>query len=318
MQNIDHDSRRAMLWKQLCLGFTVTTTHTSSLVATKLSPANFQCLASKNSWNMPKISRRSLKLATAANSASSLAKRILQGLQDRADTKTKDWFTNYVKGTTWFGCKMPAVREAVKASYQHVDSDTIMTTAIQLLQRQECDAKLAGMLLLSEKMALEELATRQTLSTLEQQVIAPGHLNDWSSADWFATKVLRKIVFSGNHNLVEQVLNFSNAKTHLWHRRCGVVAFVHQYPKHRDKLPSDFGSKLIQACETSLLASPEERFTQTGIAWVLRYSLLESLEREEAREMIVRHGSLWTTGAKKSLTEKLGKNDPVRKQILAL
>jgi hypothetical protein len=34
--------------------------------------------------------------------------------------------------------------------------------------------------------------------------------------------------------------------------------------------------------------------------------------------MIQRHGSVWTTEAKKSLVEKLKPNDPIRQQILSL
>jgi hypothetical protein len=45
---------------------------------------------------------------------------------------------------------------------------------------------------------------------------------------------------------------------------------------------------------------------------------LEKPEKDLALEMIVKHGSLWTKEAKQSLTEKLGKTDPRRKQISQL
>jgi hypothetical protein len=90
------------------------------------------------------------------------------------------------------------------------------------------------------------------------------------------------------------------------------------FEKKRQQLPDDFGIQLIEACERSLLTSSNERFTQTGIAWVLRYILLEKPEKDLALEMIVKHGSLWTKEAKQSLTEKLGKTDPRRKQISQL
>ena len=114
-----------------------------------------------------------------------------------------------------------------------------------------------------------------------------------------------------------RILDFSRRGTNLWYRRCGVVCFVNYY-KNRTKLPFDIGTRLVQAAEYSLLASPEERFTQTGIAWVLRYALLEPEDRDATLAMIVRHGDLWTVEAKKSLLEKLHKSDPKRTQILAL
>ena len=56
-----------------------------------------------------------------------------------------------------------------------------------------------------------------------------------------------------------------------------------------------------------LLASPDEWFTQTGVAFFLRYALLVKVDKDEAYATIVRHGDLWTAEAKKSLVEKLPK-----------
>jgi DNA alkylation repair enzyme len=125
-----------------------------------------------------------------------------------------------------------------------------------------------------------------------------------------------------NQHLAYRVLNFTKSKnTSLWHRRCGVVPFVTcTNPKRSCQLPVNFVSRLIDACESSLLHSPKERFTQTGIAWTLRYILTNSNEqnRQEAFDMIVRHGPIWTTEAKKSLTEKLSISNSMRKTILSL
>lgn len=150
-----------------------------------------------------------------------------------------------------------------------------------------------------------------------------------STADWLANKVLKKIVFSKaskgqqqqQHIIQQRVLDYTRKpNSNLWYRRCGVVSFL-QYHKHREVLPPNFGSLLIQACEDSLTTSPTERFTQTGVAWVLRYVLIqqqEKEERDEAYEMIIRCGHLWNTEAKRSLTEKLSKSDPRKQHILSL
>ena len=193
------------------------------------------------------------------------------------------------------------------------------------------------MILLSEHVTLDELATHAVLDRFDREVWNnlknknhPNNnpnqnycccLNDWSSADWFSARVLSKIALAGQHDLAERILSYTTqSESSLWQRRCGVVSFL-QYHKHdRDKLPADFGLRLVQACETSLLCSPQERFTQTGIAWVLRYVLLlqGDDEQEAALAMICRNGSLWTTEAKKSLVEKLSKKDPRRTRILSL
>lgn len=264
---------------------------------------------------------------------------IVANLHQHATPATKDWFTNYVKGTTWIGCKLPTVRQCVHDIIPPIKSlkrtktpqaapalpaPVLLDTAVQLLQQAECDVKLAGMLILSECFPVEQdgLASTVVLDRLEQDVLQANHITDWSSADWIAMKVLRKIVLEASAEMsplvVPRILDYTRQGTSLWYRRCGIIPFCH-YHKHRDVLPDDIGARVLQACEASLLASPAERFTQTGVAWVLRYRLSRETATEEEREaaaaMIVAHGSLWTTEAKKSLTEKLAKSDPLWTKI---
>jgi hypothetical protein len=61
----------------------------------------------------------------------------------------------------------------------------------------------------------------------------------------------------------------------------------------------------MNAAEHCLLASPQERFTQTGCAWMLRYALTQKDDADLAIQIIARHSHLWTTEAKKSMVEKL-------------
>lgn len=277
-------------------------------------------LRATNSLNMLRTARR---VGGKVKRETTLVSAIIDGMNRRADKKSKAWFENYVKGTIFVGCKLPVVRLVVRESCSRFTDDAcLIDSAVELLQQEECDVKLSGMLLLSEMMPVEELATKATLQKLEDEVLRRNHVGDWSSADWFATKVLRRIVFSGDHELVQQVLDYTKLNNsdnidYTFVRRCGVVSFL-LYERNRDKLPPDFGSKLIEACERSLVVSPEQRFTQTGIAWVLRYALLQEMESDQVMQMILRNSSLWSTEAKKSLVEKLNKNDPKRKAILEL
>jgi hypothetical protein len=148
--------------------------------------------------------------------------------------------------------------------------------------------------------------------------------------------------------LADRILQFATAKnntrTSIWHRRCGIVPFVLHTNNNSNKtkaakanqrcLPTDFTIQLIEACEQNIIRTPQERFTQTGIAWVLRYVLASTSTskklthedststttspRQVALNMILRYPSIWTTEAKKSFVEKLNVNDPIRRTILSL
>ena len=184
------------------------------------------------------------------------------------------------------------------------------------------------MLILSERFPSNGtflLSSTVVLDRIEQSVLEPNLVNDWSSSDWFAVRVLKKIVLEApeamSDEIVQRVLDYAQNGTNLWYRRCGIIPFV-QYYNFREVLPSNIGQRLLQACEYSLLASPDERFTQTGVAWVLRYMLSRQTatyaERDAAAAMVVKHGSLWTTEAKKSLTEKLSTTDSLAAKIRKL
>ena len=301
-----------------------------------------------------------ISAATGSTTVETLQHAIVENLQKEATKTTKDWFTNYVKGTTWIGCKLPTVRQCVHAvipptskkkkkkssedtrtEENSLSSQLLLDTAVQLLQQPECDVKLAGMLILGEcfprnldsedddddnnnNKTMFPLSSTMVLDRLERDVLQADMVNDWSSTDWFANKVLRPLVFQAEpehfrHELVYRVLNYAQTGNNIWYRRCAVIPFILYY-KDRDVLPAHFVTKYIEACETSLLTSPSERFTQTGIAWALRYVVTAPKygtqgERQEAMEMILRHGPLWTAEAKKSITEKLSKNDRLAVQL---
>lgn len=274
----------------------------------------------------------------------SLASLIVSGLHQNAKPETKEWFSNYVKGSTWIGTKVPTVRKVVHDTIKNSGEKTKMKTtsypmnvlvdeSIVLMQQEECDAKLAGMILLSEFCPIHQIDTaREVLDRLIDQILEPQtYITDWSTSDWFAVRVLQKMAYgtsgcgrsavnhtpNNNHELALKIVNFARDGTTLWYRRCGIVTFVNYY-KHRDKLPPNFASTLMNAAEHCLLASPQERFTQTGCAWMLRYALTQKDDADLAIQIITRHSHLWTTEAKKSMVEKMPSSHKLRKQILLL
>ena len=239
---------------------------------------------------------------------------------------------------------MPAVRECVRIAVEEEekkpnkkrarleDSETAgmttsyMSDAIALLRHEYGESKQAGSILLCEHTPPHVLGTVATLERLEREVMrAENVLTDWSVTDSFAIKVLTR-VWKANPQLATRILAYAHEDaSSLWHRRCGIVAFVGVFKPNVDAnaLPANFGLALVDACVANLLASPEERFAQTGTAWVLRYALaareFEGV-RERAIDAVMEHKSLWTTEAKKSLVEQLKSRDDakLKAEILAL
>lgn len=264
---------------------------------------------------------------------------IIEQLERRATPSVKAWMTNYMKGSTPFiGCKIPVVRESVRCVVGQAskkrgrgddDDDGLKTTSIATttyvedaisLLRHDCgDAKQAGIILLCEHEPLSTLSDEKMLSQLETQVLRTKerYVNDWAVADSLAIKVLKRM-WKNNPRLAPKILSWaSDESATLWHRRLGIVAFV----KELGSLPKGIDAfQLVNACEDNLLAAPDERFAQTGTAWVTRYALAcgDDAVREHALNMVVRHGKLWTTEAKKSLVEQITRDTATKDRILNL
>ena len=278
--------------------------------------------------------------------ASALSTKVLEHLERRGTEATRRWASSYLKNSTpFYGCKMPVVRDVVRVC---VEGETTTTTtnkkrarqesetapvsyisdAISLLRHEYGEAKQAGTILLCEHTAPQALGTEATLERLEREVMrAENVLTDWAVTDSFAIKVLTRM-WKTSPRLAERILAYAHEDaTSLWHRRCGIVAFVGVFKPNVDAsaLPANFGMSLVDACVANLLAAPRERFAQTGSAWVLRYALAANAHefkgvRERAIDAVIQHKSLWTSEAKKSLVEQLTSRDDakLKAQILAL
>jgi hypothetical protein len=127
-----------------------------------------------------------------------LSDHIIQRMNQISNPQTKAWFTNYVKGTQWIGCKTPQVKQIVKdvmKCYRDTDhrisgsngqdsqperseqlaslsSSTfyLYEESIKLIKHEACDVKSAGMILLSEYIPLQEIATISVLDHLEDEL----------------------------------------------------------------------------------------------------------------------------------------------------
>jgi DNA alkylation repair enzyme len=282
---------------------------------------------------------------SSSSSSLLLSEIILQQMIKEADETMKVWSTNYVKGSTWIGCKTPKVRQIMKDIMKHYNNHHmnydrnqnplllspsslhLYEEGMKLIKHDASDVKLAGMILLSEYIPIHEIASISMIDQLEHELFIQNQnmINDWSTSDWFSIRVLQPIAYYDcnsdehhehdhmNHNLssyplASRILQWSNKKhTTVWHRRCGIVPFVHHTTKvvasqnkNKNKamkryLPIEFTIQLINACEQNLLSSPLERFTQTGIAWVLRYVLASYSSSRSSSSVSVSSVSLDST-----------------------
>ena len=214
--------------------------------------------------------------------------------------------------------------------------DVIIDTGFTLLKEPEGDVKIAGMVLLSEYLPLttSSHAAQLILERLEDEIFIPTttteggcydgsgvYVNEWATSDALSMRILKKIALqSENLELTYRILDYSTTGKTIWHRRCGLIPFL-TYRNHlSDTLPNDFSIKLVNSIEESMQLSPDERFTQTACAWLLRYIILEENQEhcDYALQMIIRNRALWTGEAKRSIVKRLETVDPRRKQILGM
>lgn len=97
-------------------------------------------------------------------------------------------------------------------------------------------------------------------------VFDDGHLADWNNVDWFAVKVLNRMVQQSGEPCARAISDWSTA-ANLWRRRASGVAFV-SVAKLGDRNFDGFTDMLLQVCDRTV--RHRERFAQTGTGWVLR------------------------------------------------
>jgi 3-methyladenine DNA glycosylase AlkD len=95
-----------------------------------------------------------------------------------------------------------------------------------------------------------------------------GHVDDWSTCDWYCVKVLGRFVERGEdrRERAEAIAAWRVAPT-LWQRRAAVVSFVNLAPRG-ERFFEGFPDLLLAVCLANV-ADPA-RFSQTSAGWLLR------------------------------------------------
>jgi 3-methyladenine DNA glycosylase AlkD len=188
-------------------------------------------------------------------------------LQKHADTKTKAWWENYVKGSAPFlGVKMPVVRRVVHQWHQeYVDGRLEIAQqvdlALTLFEGLYTEDKLAGTLFLQEILLPAGALSWQRDVYRFARLFDDGRIYDWNVCDWFCVKVLGSLIKENDLACAERVAGWQRAEN-LWRARASLVAFVPVAGNERCY------PLVATACE-SVIARPE-RFAKTAVGWILR------------------------------------------------
>eukprot|EP00288_Rhodomonas_lens_P011164 CAMPEP_0177749278 /NCGR_PEP_ID=MMETSP0484_2-20121128/32399_1 /TAXON_ID=354590 /ORGANISM="Rhodomonas lens, Strain RHODO" /LENGTH=169 /DNA_ID=CAMNT_0019264247 /DNA_START=42 /DNA_END=548 /DNA_ORIENTATION=+ len=121
-------------------------------------------------------------------------------LDENAQEKTKSWWENYVKGSSFRGCNMAASRAAMqkavaKHSVRTWSADDRVQLGMKLLEADPyTDDKLAGVLLLAEiSLPAGDLDGKENWDRACEQwrgLFMANKISDWNICDWLCVKVL--------------------------------------------------------------------------------------------------------------------------------
>lgn len=223
-----------------------------------------------------------------------LTAELVQQIEQHSDLKTKQWFDNYLKGAIAYkGLKTPQVAKLVKAWHKRhnlsqYELEEQLLLCCDLIAGEFAEEKFAGTIYL-QTFLLSKLDYEFLLEACDR-LFQNGYFFDWSTTDWFCTRILDPAIVKHGLEAANIVAGFRRSEN-LWQRRASIVPFRHP-SKDSQYHPT------IERIIADLLPS-DERFIQTGIGWVLAdMSKLYPAEAEAifrqyfhqlSREVIDRH-----------------------------
>ena len=167
---------------------------------------------------------------------------------------------------------MDAVRTEMHAWFQDFGLDGILGPAdqvhlsVRLLEQPHTEDKLAGILLLQERLLPGGHVTWSESSGHFVRLLDRGFLADWNSVDWFCVKVLADLLDREDQDTALALLEWSSASVH-WRARASLVPFASRVGKPETYFEG-FEEHFLAAC--TRLIRREERFAKTAVGWVLR------------------------------------------------
>lgn len=244
-----------------------------------------------------------------------LVSRVQAELAARADAKTREFWDRYLAGQVSFrGVPMEGVREVVDLVWREDLSPRGDRTragldlALALLREPLGDDKLAGVLLLAEKLPddLKPADLPRLAAAFDD-----GSIADWNTCDWLAVKLLGPLLARkpDGATFARAVAAWKDAPG-LWRRRAACVAFVPVARRGDAAVPGL--TRLVLGVCAKTVRDPE-RFAQTGTGWVLRELALA--DRPAVLAFVERNLPCFSVEALRSVTQKMPKT--VSKDLLA-
>ncbi len=235
-----------------------------------------------------------------------LSHEIARRLTAAADEKTRQWWQRYLKDAVPFrGVGMATIRRIVHetwrtAGIEQLDPEVQIGLALAQFAEPYAEDKLAGVLALSERL-LGHL-TLEHVPALARP-FETGHIEDWSTCDWYCVKVLGRFVASGDdrRSRAEAIAGWRAATT-LWQRRAAAVSFVNLAPRGEDFF-AGFPDLLLTVCASNVV--DPARFSQTSVGWLLRE--LSGAEPRRVQDFVDRHRGQMSREALKAATARLPK-----------
>jgi 3-methyladenine DNA glycosylase AlkD len=224
------------------------------------------------------------------------------------------WESTLTGAVAFRGVPVEGIREAVDVLWREElapGEDRLaagLSLSLALLREPLGDDKLAGVLLLAEKLA-DDLtpADLPRLAALFDE----GAVADGNTCDWLAVKLLAQLVTRkpDGTSFARAIAAWRDAPG-LWRRRAACIAFV-PVAKRGDAAFPGLTRLVLGVCERTV--RDPERFAQTGTGWVLRE--LSLADRPAVLAFVERNLPRFSVEALRSVTEKMPKT--VARDLLA-
>ncbi len=240
-------------------------------------------------------------LASDLAVSSALAER----LAGAGEEKTRRWWERYLKGAVPFrGSRWaPPAGSCTRLANDRaelLDEEVQIDLALAQFAQPYCEDKLAGVLALTERL-LDHL-TIEHVPKLAQP-FELGHIEDWSTCDWYCVKVVGRFVANGcdRRQRAEAIADWRHAEA-MWQRRAAAVSFVNLAPGG-EQFFSGFTDLLLRVCARNV--EDPTRFSQTSVGWLLRE--LSKARPEAVQGFVSAHRESMSTEALKAATARLPK-----------
>lgn len=186
-------------------------------------------------------------------------------LDQQATQKSKKWWEAYMKNVIPFrGVGIPAIRSQLKKFYKEKQLNTWtieeqFNLALTFFEGKYSEDKLTGILFI-QLYLLDKMDYMITVPRYKK-LFTDNLIFDWNVCDWFCVRVLGPTI-QNSENACAKWISGWRGKENLWQARASIVSFVY-LADHKEYYP------LIKK-SAEMLIRRQERFSKTGVAWVLR------------------------------------------------